>query len=167
MRFDPSDVLVPTAPSVTDPASSITSSTRQTSSDFSVNSLLTPSPPPAQQQQQRPPSVPSDMPPHLPTTTTTTQTASPPMAAAFPGIYGQWAAALAAASSPMMHHLPSQFFPKLPGMGLGHGEDPRVAPRMPDDDGITDDPKVTLESKDLWTKFHGLGTEMVITKSGR
>ena len=165
MRFDPADVLVPSAPSVTDPASSITSSTRQTSSDFSVNSLLTPSPPPAQQ--QRPPSVPSDIPPHLPTTTTTPPAASPPMAAAFPGIYGQWAAALAAASSPMMHHLPSQFFPKLPGMGLGHGEDPRVAPRMPDDDGITDDPKVTLESKDLWTKFHGLGTEMVITKSGR
>ena len=165
MRFDPADVLVPSAPSVTDPASSITSSTRQTSSDFSVNSLLTPSPPPAQQ--QRPLSVPSDMPPHLPTTTTTPPAASPPMAAAFPGIYGQWAAALAAASSPMMHHLPSQFFPKLPGMGRGHGEDPRMAPRMPDDDGITDDPKVTLESKDLWTKFHGLGTEMVITKSGR
>ncbi|KAH9414537.1 Sequence-specific DNA binding transcription factor [Dermatophagoides pteronyssinus] len=36
-----------------------------------------------------------------------------------------------------------------------------------DDDGIEDDPKVTLESKDLWEKFHSLGTEMVITKSGR
>ena len=36
-----------------------------------------------------------------------------------------------------------------------------------EDDGITDDPKVSLESKELWEKFHGLGTEMVITKSGR
>ena len=36
-----------------------------------------------------------------------------------------------------------------------------------EDDGVTDDPKVSLESKDLWEKFHGLGTEMVITKSGR
>lgn len=36
-----------------------------------------------------------------------------------------------------------------------------------EDDGVTDDPKVSLEAKDLWEKFHGLGTEMVITKSGR
>ena len=40
-------------------------------------------------------------------------------------------------------------------------------PFEPEDDGIEDDPKVTLESKDLWEKFHSLGTEMVITKSGR
>ncbi|XP_043996402.1 T-box transcription factor TBX3-like isoform X1 [Gambusia affinis] len=32
---------------------------------------------------------------------------------------------------------------------------------------LDDDPKVTLESKDLWSKFHKMGTEMVITKSGR
>ncbi|XP_054711983.1 optomotor-blind protein-like isoform X2 [Uloborus diversus] len=37
----------------------------------------------------------------------------------------------------------------------------------PEDDGVQDDPKVTLEAKDLWDKFHALGTEMVITKSGR
>ena len=37
----------------------------------------------------------------------------------------------------------------------------------PEDDGVEDDPKVSLESKDLWEKFHLLGTEMVITKSGR
>lgn len=37
----------------------------------------------------------------------------------------------------------------------------------PEDDGIEDDPKVSLESKDLWERFHSLGTEMVITKSGR
>ncbi|XP_013792321.1 T-box transcription factor TBX3-like, partial [Limulus polyphemus] len=36
----------------------------------------------------------------------------------------------------------------------------------PDDDGVQDDPKVTLESKDLWEKFHTFGTEMVVTKTG-
>ncbi|CAF2112758.1 unnamed protein product [Rotaria magnacalcarata] len=35
------------------------------------------------------------------------------------------------------------------------------------DDGVHDDPKVELESKDLWDQFHQHGTEMVITKSGR
>ncbi|CAM9965238.1 unnamed protein product [Lampetra fluviatilis] len=30
-----------------------------------------------------------------------------------------------------------------------------------------DDPRVTLEGKELWDQFHGIGTEMVITKSGR
>lgn len=38
---------------------------------------------------------------------------------------------------------------------------------MQEDDGVQDDPKVTLEAKDLWTQFHSIGTEMVITKSGR
>ncbi|KAF7644195.1 hypothetical protein LDENG_00226190 [Lucifuga dentata] len=32
---------------------------------------------------------------------------------------------------------------------------------------VDDDPKVTLEAKDLWDQFHKFGTEMVITKSGR
>jgi len=27
--------------------------------------------------------------------------------------------------------------------------------------------KVTLDNRDLWRKFHSLGTEMIITKSGR
>jgi len=27
--------------------------------------------------------------------------------------------------------------------------------------------KVTLDNRDLWRKFHTLGTEMIITKSGR
>ncbi|XP_076024947.1 T-box transcription factor TBX2b-like [Genypterus blacodes] len=35
------------------------------------------------------------------------------------------------------------------------------------EDGLEDDPKVTLEAKDLWDEFHKMGTEMVITKSGR
>ncbi|XP_049839564.1 optomotor-blind protein-like isoform X2 [Schistocerca gregaria] len=44
---------------------------------------------------------------------------------------------------------------------------PLRPPLPPDDDGVVDDPKVTLEGKELWEKFHKLGTEMVITKSGR
>ncbi|KAM7397729.1 hypothetical protein PAMA_005857 [Pampus argenteus] len=35
------------------------------------------------------------------------------------------------------------------------------------EEGLEDDPKVTLESKNLWNEFHKMGTEMVITKSGR
>lgn len=27
--------------------------------------------------------------------------------------------------------------------------------------------KITLENRDLWQKFHSLGTEMIITKTGR
>lgn len=32
---------------------------------------------------------------------------------------------------------------------------------------LEDELKVTLESRDLWSEFHKMGTEMVITKSGR
>lgn len=32
---------------------------------------------------------------------------------------------------------------------------------------VQDDPKVELEGRELWEKFSNLGTEMVITKSGR
>ena len=159
MRFDPADMMVTSAPPSSEPQTTLTTtSSKQTSSDFSVNSLLTPSPPPVQQQQQqRPLTSPTTNPPPPPSM------AAIAAAAGFPGLYGQWAAAMAA-NSPMMHHIPSQFFPKMSGMGMG--EDMRGS-RMPDDDGVTDDPKVTLECKELWTKFHGLGTEMVITKSGR
>ena len=37
----------------------------------------------------------------------------------------------------------------------------------PPEQDVQDDPKVELESKDLWEQFNTLGTEMVITKSGR
>jgi hypothetical protein len=40
-------------------------------------------------------------------------------------------------------------------------------PMPPEDDDVKDDPKVTLEGKELWTSFNRLGTEMVITKTGR
>ena len=73
---------------------------------------------------------------------------------------------------------PQSLLPKMPpGLGghpftaddvLGHQGNMRP-PRclQPEDDGVVDDPKVTLESKELWAQFHKLGTEMVITKSGR
>nr|XP_046267712.1 T-box transcription factor TBX2b-like [Scatophagus argus] len=35
------------------------------------------------------------------------------------------------------------------------------------EEGPADDPKVTLDAQNLWREFHNLGTEMVITKSGR
>ena len=35
------------------------------------------------------------------------------------------------------------------------------------DNEVNDDPKVNLESRELWEQFHKIGTEMVITKSGR
>ena len=38
---------------------------------------------------------------------------------------------------------------------------------LPEEDDVKDDPKVTLEHKDMWEVFHKHGTEMVITKSGR
>ena len=54
--------------------------------------------------------------------------------------------------------------PRFPGLPFA-GFPPRIPP--PEDDNVKDDPKVTLEHKDLWDQFHKYGTEMVITKSGR
>ncbi|KAH9376696.1 hypothetical protein HPB48_019182 [Haemaphysalis longicornis] len=44
---------------------------------------------------------------------------------------------------------------------------PLLRPVEPEDDGVRDDPKVTLEGMELWEKFYSFGTEMVVTKSGR
>lgn len=109
--------------------------------------------------------------------------------------YFQAAALAALASSPAGTHphlYPGALLPKLPphhphahhplGTPYTTAEDVVLAsvaahqlhPAMrplralqPEDDGVVDDPKVTLEGKELWEKFHKLGTEMVITKSGR
>ena len=35
------------------------------------------------------------------------------------------------------------------------------------DSAEPDDPKAELDNKDLWDQFHHIGTEMVITKTGR
>ncbi|XP_031636098.1 optomotor-blind protein isoform X2 [Contarinia nasturtii] len=108
--------------------------------------------------------------------------------------YFQAAALAALASSPTGHHphlYPGALLPKLPphphhphlqlGTPYTTAEDVVLASvaahqlhpmrplraLQPEDDGVVDDPKVTLEGKELWEKFHKLGTEMVITKSGR
>ncbi|XP_044077906.1 T-box transcription factor TBX2b-like isoform X2 [Siniperca chuatsi] len=44
---------------------------------------------------------------------------------------------------------------------------PRSWKSLQSEEGLDDDPKVTLDSKNLWNEFHKRGTEMVITKSGR
>ncbi|XP_069001717.1 T-box transcription factor TBX3-like [Embiotoca jacksoni] len=44
---------------------------------------------------------------------------------------------------------------------------PRSLKSLQTDERPDDDPKVTLESNNLWKEFHKMGTEMVITKSGR
>ena len=53
-----------------------------------------------------------------------------------------------------------------PGM-FGQGMARMPAPMPEEDDGVKDDPKVTLESRELWESFAKYGTEMVITKTGR
>ncbi|XP_043286430.1 optomotor-blind protein isoform X3 [Venturia canescens] len=63
----------------------------------------------------------------------------------------------------MMHSSPLPMAPHHPLATSHH----LVPPHHPEEDGVVDDPKVTLEGKELWEKFHKLGTEMVITKSGR
>lgn len=136
--------------------------------DFSVSSLLTGGSPSQGQQAQ----------------------SAQPQSPYFP------AAALAALTNSSAgahsHLYPASLLPKLshhhplPHHGLGtpyttaedvvlaavaaHQHHPSIRPLrgfQPEDDGVVDDPKVTLEGKDLWEKFHKLGTEMVITKSGR
>ncbi|KAK2816557.1 hypothetical protein Q7C36_022828 [Tachysurus vachellii] len=43
----------------------------------------------------------------------------------------------------------------------------RALKSLEPEEEVEDDPKVTLEAKELWDQFHKIGTEMVITKSGR
>ncbi|XP_041657979.1 T-box transcription factor TBX2b-like [Cheilinus undulatus] len=54
---------------------------------------------------------------------------------------------------------------------LGRPRQPSVHPQsfksLQPEEGQDDDPKVTLDSQNLWNEFHKRGTEMVITKSGR
>lgn len=72
--------------------------------------------------------------------------------------------------------IPASMLPKLqqsvgrsplsPGELL-HPFHPRPLRTMEPEPDAQDDPKVEIESKELWEQFHNLGTEMVITKSGR
>nr|XP_022338947.1 T-box transcription factor TBX2-like isoform X3 [Crassostrea virginica]XP_022338948.1 T-box transcription factor TBX2-like isoform X3 [Crassostrea virginica] len=79
-------------------------------------------------------------------------------------------------SVPAPPGIPASILPKLqqsvgrspltPG-DLLHPFHPRPLRTMEPEPDAQDDPKVEIESKDLWEQFHNLGTEMVITKSGR
>lgn len=126
--------------------------------DFSVSSLLTAGG--GQQQGQGSPGAPSS---YFPAAALAALTGSP--------------------GGPHSHFHPGSLLPKLPPHHphphhpyttaedvLMHQLHPAMRPLrtlQPEEDGVVDDPKVTLEGKELWEKFHKLGTEMVITKSGR
>ncbi|XP_020706937.1 optomotor-blind protein isoform X2 [Athalia rosae] len=72
---------------------------------------------------------------------------------------------------PLRHPMPPGMLgpslPLPPHHPLAGPHHPLVPPHHPEEDGVVDDPKVTLEGKELWERFYKLGTEMVITKSGR
>lgn len=109
-------------------------------SDFSMSSILTQ--------------------PHY--LTAALQSFNPALAAAcYPPPPGA-AAALFPKPPPPPHHITAE---DVLGAHLRGG--PPLRPLEPEDDGVKDDPKVILESKDLWDKFHSLSTEMIVTKSGR
>ncbi|XP_051552072.1 T-box transcription factor TBX2b-like isoform X1 [Myxocyprinus asiaticus] len=52
-------------------------------------------------------------------------------------------------------------------LGHHHQAHLRSFKSLEPEEDVEDDPKVTLEAKELWDQFHKIGTEMVITKSGR
>ena len=57
--------------------------------------------------------------------------------------------------------------PLPPGATMLSAAGQMQPPSMEEEDGVKDDPKVSLEAKELWQQFAGYGTEMVITKTGR
>uniref|UniRef100_A0A0N5AQI6 T-box domain-containing protein n=1 Tax=Syphacia muris TaxID=451379 RepID=A0A0N5AQI6_9BILA len=59
---------------------------------------------------------------------------------------------------------PTGFYPRLP---VELSELPQPLPPVVQDDGVRDTPKAELDDKALWDEFSKIGTEMVITKSGR
>ncbi|RUS76659.1 hypothetical protein EGW08_015575, partial [Elysia chlorotica] len=71
------------------------------------------------------------------------------------------------------HHPADMYAAALRGVGMaGMGLSAAAAlagggPQEAQDADVKDDPKAELEGCDLWKKFHSIGTEMVITKSGR
>ena len=126
--------------------------------------------------------------PLTPTSTTVTSTATPQLSPHQRSLSGDspmgGASKLPAPSPPHLPHPQHALPPGHPyttaedvvlaaAIAAHHHHHPAMVPRHglralpPEDDGVVDDPKVTLESKELWEKFHKLGTEMVITKSGR
>lgn len=56
-----------------------------------------------------------------------------------------------------------QRFAELHHMASAFNPDTKMLVSRSNDKNI----KVTLENKELWDKFHAIGTEMIITKCGR
>ena len=88
----------------------------------------------------------------------------PPSACSFPGVLAGSAGLGPTNSFSTPYGYPGHF-PRLPFGGFPGLRPPAAA--APEDDNVQDDPKVTLEHKELWEQFHSNGTEMVITKTGR
>jgi hypothetical protein len=81
-------------------------------------------------------------------------------------------AALAALPPPLSGLLGFPPFPLLPcpaPLVGSPGKDEEEEERKELEEGgeEEEDPRVMLEGRDLWDQFHSIGTEMVITKSGR
>ena len=82
----------------------------------------------------------------------------PSLLHSYPGLF-PFLAAAASCRPPLMPLPPPP--PPPPSIAAG------APPPAVEDDDVKDDPKVTLEHRELWLKFAGFGTEMVITKTGR
>ena len=103
---------------------------------------------------------------HPPTTTAASNEASTNPALGYPGPASMGFPGM---PPPSLASSYPALFPKFhghPGAMGGYRLPPPPVP-MPEDDDVKDDPKVTLEHKDMWEAFNNHGTEMVITKSGR
>ena len=103
---------------------------------------------------------------HPPTTTATSGEAASATLAGYPGAGPMGFPGM---PPPSLASSYPALFPKFhghPGAMGGYRLPPPPVP-LPEDDDVKDDPKVTLEHKDMWEAFNAHGTEMVITKSGR
>ncbi|KAH8289280.1 hypothetical protein KR054_002958 [Drosophila jambulina] len=133
---------------------------------------VAPPPPPQQHLQQQPPPPP----PYFPAAALAALAGSPagPHPGLYPGAGLRFPPHHPAAHPHAGHHPLGSAYTTAEDVVLASAVAHQLHPAMrplralqPEDDGVVDDPKVTLEGKDLWEKFHKLGTEMVITKSGR
>ncbi|XP_062393098.1 T-box transcription factor TBX2a isoform X2 [Sardina pilchardus] len=92
------------------------------------------------------------------------------LAAAQPSFFPTLALPHGALTKPLSDHALSGAAEAGLHAALGHHHQAahlRSLKSLEPEEDVEDDPKVILESKDLWDQFHKIGTEMVITKSGR
>ena len=88
----------------------------------------------------------------------------PSLAASYPGLFPRGFFAAAAAAAAASGNSGGNSVPNAMG-NLGGQRGTEMMDE--DEENVKDDPKVSLEGKDLWEQFAKYGTEMVITKSGR